>query len=647
MSKHTPLVATLVTAAALGAVMAARQVSGQTTPGKPVAQFTTRVDLITLDVSVLDSERRPVRGLTAADFTILEDGVRQDIQAFSAIDVPDVERASAPWTREVQPDVTRNDDLAGRRIIAIVLDDALPMSVGYGTGNPIAYVKQAATEVVHQLGPRDLAAVIFPLDKGSGQDFTNDRARLLRAIDRYNGSTGFGAADGTGMRATRSQYLYQSLLSTVRVLTEYLAQLPDQRKALILASEGIPLDIDEMMPQIVLGGGAGASSWPQVLAELHDTFVAAQRANVNIYPIDPGGLQVNPSNPKVDFLKSLANATGGYAVVDRNDTAAGIQQIFRENGSYYLLGFAPSGPRREGRFRKIQVAVTRPNLTVRARSGYIEPPKAKAARKPEPAPVWAALASVMPRGDVEMHAVAAPFAAAGRRAAAVAIVASLHQPAPPGTDRVVEHADLLVQAYDPKGDRRAGERMTVRVVLRPEREGDVVYEVFSRLDLPPGRYQLRLAASSALQGKSGSLFFDLDVPDFTGQALSWSGVVVSAASGPTSAGKEKLAALLPVLPTTRREFTAEDAVTVFARLYQGGRNALAPVTVRTRIEDDTGVTVSDTTDLLEAGRFDAGRSAEYRIALPLDKLVAGLYLLTIDAQAGKAVARRTVTFSVR
>jgi len=644
MSKHAPVVATLVTAAALGAVMAARQVSGQTTPGKPVAQFITGVDLMTLDVSVLDNERRPVRGLTAADFTILDDGIRQDIQAFSAIDLPDVERALAAWTREVQPDVARNDDLAGRRIIAIVLDDALPMVMP----SLIAYVKKAASEVVNQLGPRDLAAVIFPLEKRNGQTFTSDRARLLKAIERYNGNTPTGD-DAPGLAAARKQFLYTSFISTIRQLTEYLAELPDRRKALILASEGIPLDIEDAMPR--LSGGedfTGAFSYPQLFAELHDTFVAAQRANVNIYPIDPAGLRAGRSL-SVDFLRGLAEVTGGYAVVDTNDTAAGVRQIFRENGSYYLLGYAARSPDERGHYRKIQVKVNRSGLTIRTRSGYIEPPRAKpkAARKSEPAPVWAALASVMPRGDVEMHAVAAPFAVAGRRGAAVAIVASLHQPAPPGTDRLVENADLLVQAYDPKGDRRAGERMTARVVLRPEREGDVVYEVFSRLDLPPGRYQLRLAAASALQGKSGSVFFDLDVPDFSDQALSWSGVVVSAASGPTAAGKEKLAALLPVLPTTRREFTADDGATVFARLYQGGRNALAPVTVRTRIEDGTGAIASDTTDVFEPGRFVADRSAEYRIALPLDRLAAGLYLLTIDAQAGKASARRTVTFSVR
>ena len=103
-----------------------------------------------------------------------------------------------------------------------------------------------------------------------------------------------------------------------------------------------------------LSGGddfTGAFSYPQLFAELHDMFVAAQRANVNIYPIDPAGLRVERSL-SVDFLKGLAEVTGGYAVVDTNDTAAGVRQIFRENGSYYLLGYAAKPPDARGHYRK-------------------------------------------------------------------------------------------------------------------------------------------------------------------------------------------------------------------------------------------------------------------------------------------------------
>ena len=73
----------------------------QDTP-QPVPRFRTGVELVRLDVSVLDRDRRPVRGLLPADFTILEDGEPQSVAAFDEIDVPDAAEArstEAPWAR--------------------------------------------------------------------------------------------------------------------------------------------------------------------------------------------------------------------------------------------------------------------------------------------------------------------------------------------------------------------------------------------------------------------------------------------------------------------------------------------------------------------------------------------------------------------
>src|SRR5512135_2642439 len=77
-------------------------VSGQRTQA-PVQTFRTGVEAVTLDVSVLDADRRPIRGLVAADFTVLEDGQPQTIAAFDAVDEPDVyeDAPAAPWVRDV------------------------------------------------------------------------------------------------------------------------------------------------------------------------------------------------------------------------------------------------------------------------------------------------------------------------------------------------------------------------------------------------------------------------------------------------------------------------------------------------------------------------------------------------------------------
>src|SRR6478609_4798977 len=75
----------------------------------PQATFRGGTDLVQVDVSVLDGKRHPVRGLTAADFTILEDGQPREIQAFSEVSLPDrVQARDASWMREVPSDVATN-----------------------------------------------------------------------------------------------------------------------------------------------------------------------------------------------------------------------------------------------------------------------------------------------------------------------------------------------------------------------------------------------------------------------------------------------------------------------------------------------------------------------------------------------------------
>jgi len=67
--------------------------------------FRTGVSAVQLDVSVLDNDRRPVRGLTAADFTILDDGKPRDIASFSAVDLPPVPAEPPAGVDAIEPDV--------------------------------------------------------------------------------------------------------------------------------------------------------------------------------------------------------------------------------------------------------------------------------------------------------------------------------------------------------------------------------------------------------------------------------------------------------------------------------------------------------------------------------------------------------------
>jgi VWFA-related protein len=159
----------------------------------------------------------------------------------------------------------------------------------------------------------------------------------------------------------------------------------------------------------------------------------ANRANVSFYPVDARGLLVfdRPvefdTAPSVDqamlrrrhgFLEDMALQTDGYAVLDTARVAEGLQKIFRDVGSYYLLGYYSTNQRLDGRYRKIRVEVKRPGAAVRARPGYLAPTEDEAraasaaaertARTGPSAAVTRALEALVPaRGNLPIRVQAA------------------------------------------------------------------------------------------------------------------------------------------------------------------------------------------------------------------------------------------------
>jgi hypothetical protein len=88
--------------------------------------FRAGVTVVQVDVSVLDRQRHPVGGLTAKDFTVLEDGKPREIVAFTPVELPARTGGqfanAAAWTRDVAPDVATNDVPAEGRLVVIVFD---------------------------------------------------------------------------------------------------------------------------------------------------------------------------------------------------------------------------------------------------------------------------------------------------------------------------------------------------------------------------------------------------------------------------------------------------------------------------------------------------------------------------------------------
>jgi VWFA-related protein len=646
----------------IAVALASISVIGQQPPA-----FRAGVEAVVLDVSVLDRDRRPVRGLTAADFTIVEDGRPQAIQTFSAVDIPDViVQDTTPWMREIVPDVRSNEEFKDGRVVVLVLDDATPMPAP-----DVLRAKALARRTIEALGPRDLAAVVFALNTAAGQEFTQDRARLLASVEKFNGAIDYmpgPTRDGGSRNVAFDAFnpsaatLYQAAIHSLTTVAEYLTALPERRKALVYVSVGVPLEFDAAGPaEVTAGAGDAESITRQLIKELQDAFRAAQRANVAIYGLDPGGLRApneggvrsadegNPGRVNRAFLETVALNTGGFVVANTNEPGAGISQILEENSSYYLAGYVPANPRADGKFRRIEVRVNRPGVTVRARNGYFEPRASKpgAVSGAKPSTLISALEGLVPSTGLALQMTAAPFARADSTDVNVAIVLAVRQAALAGATAAADDVQVLVNAYDMQATQRAGDRVAFRLGLRPGGDDELRYEVVSQLRLKPGRYQLRVAAHSSILDKSGSVFYDIDVPDFSKADLSMSGLVLAVAPTPLSIPKNRLASLLPITPTAERLFGRADQITAFLRVYQGGSASIAGVPVGARIVDAHNVVVFETTESLAPDRFGTGRSADYRLSLPIGRLRPGPHVLTLEASLGNKRARRDVRFSVQ
>jgi hypothetical protein len=281
---------------------------------------------------------------------------------------------------------------------------------------------------------------------------------------------------------------------------------------------------------------------------------------------------------------------------------------------------------------------------VRTRNGY-EAEKASAIAKRKEAlaksPAGVALSGILPTSDLPLHVTAAPFSVPGKKEMAVAIVVGIRQPIRHSEARARERVDLLVSAFGVEGKAFGSKRMTADVTLRPGASGLAEYEVLSRIDLKPGRYQLRIGASVGSLSTHGSVYYDIDVPDVSSSPIAMSGLVLSAPGGGEVAPRDALASLMPVIPTTRRSFTASQQVSAFLRLYQGGTRPLASVPLRVEVIDGNDAVVMDRRQEVTPTQFTAARTANILVPIPVDRLAAGEYLLRIADALSGAVHRET------
>jgi len=606
-------------------------------PQPPTQTFRSAVDLVQVDVTVLDRDRMPIHDLTAADFTILEDGKARPIAAFTPVQLPPRDpEPTAQWMADIRSDVVTNDLPQEGRLIVIVMDRSI-------RSGEMPVARRIATAAIEQFGPDDLGAVAYS-QWGTPQNFTADRQRLLAAIRQpYIGMTPGNETSPAECRCG---------ICTFEVMTrvaDALRDVPQRRKMLLFVGRTLPIQS--------MGECGG------MLREARNKLLrAAQVANLTIHVLDPSGLEafsldasqrgpggtsaVARNMMRQGNLMFFPDATGGRTVINNNAPEDRILPIFRESSSYYILGFEPASRKTDGAFHDIRIKVNRPDIVVQARKGYYAPGgKARpvlAGAAGAPASLIDAVASLWPHRAVPLSVSVAPFAGADLNSASAVIVVHVRQ----DEAGVLGNVNVLAGAFDQFGRSVSFQRQTVSVSPPLNNRGEFEYEVQSRLAMKPGRYEVRVALEDASQARTGSVYTYVDVPNFGKEALSLSGVVVDArpamASAPAAASD-----LLAVVPRTRRAFARSDEVTVLVRAYQGKLRGLSPVTMSARIVDDTNRIVYQQTTVMQPGEFGADRAADYLLDMPLGRLTPGEHLLTIDAMAGLSQVRRTLRFTVK
>jgi VWFA-related protein len=278
------------------------------------------VDIVNILATVRNKSGGLVANLSKDDFTIFENGQKQEIKYFTR-------ETDLPLTIGLLFDISRSQE------------------------NLIEVQRRAAFQFFSTvLGPKDLAFLLtFGQDAELLQDYTNSRKLLQQALNevRVNGPVG-GLHPGPvpTMNNPRGTVLFDAV---------YLAaaeQLKGQvgRKVLVILTDGV----DQ------------GSRY-----KIHDAIKAAQLADVMIYSIyyaDPS-FGYSPSDRDV---KRMAEDTGGRVMkVDRKNS---LQSIFatiqEEMRSQYAIGYSPTNSEKDGSFRKLDIKLADRDLKVQARKGY-------------------------------------------------------------------------------------------------------------------------------------------------------------------------------------------------------------------------------------------------------------------------------------
>src|ERR1700722_796404 len=657
------------------------------------APIRVSTELVLVNVVARDKKGNPVRDLKQGDFTLYEDGKKQQISTFDFEDVDQLPMTAGATVSGAAPGTLLRStkkapptlDARDRRLIVLFFDFSA-MEPEQIRRSVDAVKKFVSTK----MQPADLIALVsLATNMHVDCDFTDDKDKLFALLAGYNSGQGQGFDTGTtgtseGTAGTSGSFTEDDTdlntfsadrkLLALQSLMQALGKLP-QKKSIIYFSNGITqTGVDNQ-------------------SSLRAATAAAVKANASIYSLDVRGLQAFPPGGEAqnaslhgqsaysgastlndlngnassqDTLATLSSDTGGKAFFDSNDFSGIFSQVQKDSSVYYVLGFTSNNPAKDGRFRHLKVTINRPDLKLDFRSGYYAGRDFEHLdRSDREQQLEDELAAQLPRVDVPVYAGESYFRKDESHyyLAVSLIVPGSQIPFVSEKDKDNATIDIIGQALE-SGKFPVGRlRDTVKLAVESSREvrrKNVQYN--TGFLLAPGSYHLKFVVRENRTGRMGSFETDVHIPDLRKSPLKMSSVVLSSlrvpSTGKKAAGNPLVRDQMELVPNITHVFTPDQHLYLQYEVYDAakGKNPVevAPppaagqpesgkspesvklsrdsVRVLTSIEFLQGATKVYESKPVVASEVSAPdrKAVIFQIDVPLESLKPGLYLCQVN-----------------
>jgi VWFA-related protein len=602
---------TFSTFTAAGLLLQATPVLAQQTgqAGASESRIQVTSELVLVNVVARDKKGSLVRDLKKGDFTVFEDGKKQEISTFDFEKVDELATAGAAEAtvsgaagpgallrsaKKAAPSLDARD----RRLILLFFD--------FSAMDPeqIERSVDAAKKFVDtKMQTADLIAVVsLATNMRVDLDFTDDKTKLVAALTAYNSGQGQGFENGSsgsaeGAAETSGAFSADDTdfntfsadrkLLALQSLMQALGRLP-QKKSLIYFSNGI------------------SQSGVDNQSALRATTAAAVKANVSIYSLDVRGLQAFPPGGEAqsaslhgqsaysgasvlndlsgnaasqETLATLSSDTGGKAFFDSNDFSGVFSQVQKDSSAYYVLGFTSNNPLKDGKFRRLKVQVNRSDLKLDFRAGYYAGRDFEHLNRADrEQQLEDELDAQLPRVDVPLYAGAAYFRQddAHYYLAVSLVIPGSQIPFVTEKDKDNATIDIIGEALG-GGKLRVGQlRDTVKLAVESTqqvRRKNVQYN--TGFVLAPGSYHLKFVIRENQSGRMGSFETDVQIPDLRKMPLKMSSVVLSSLRAPVTSKKNGVNPLvrdqMELVPNITHVFTPDQHLYLQYEVYDAAK----------------------------------------------------------------------------